>query len=229
MKLIVIYFCVQLIVHVADCGQKPMSTMKEIESIDLDRPIVYLVMGTSGSGKTTLGERLADHFHAPLIEADHFHTKEAKQKMASGISLTDDDRIPWLKLLAGETLKQVDQLNRTLMDIKRVIMTCSALKASYRKLIRDELKEKASLVVIYLHLPNVVALRQRVTQRGKHFFNADLIQSQLDTLEMPDEKIEQFKVIRLNVNESNEQQMKKEAIDAIQELENKRSKTTRFQ
>ncbi|MEM6900072.1 MAG: gluconokinase, partial [Pseudomonadota bacterium] len=61
---------------------------------------LIICMGVSGSGKSTLAQSLATHFSLPFLEADDFHSIENRQKMASGIALTDKDREPWMMDIA---------------------------------------------------------------------------------------------------------------------------------
>ena len=84
-----------------------------------------VVMGVAGSGKTAVGRRLAKRLHGHFIEADDLHPAANIAKMASGTPLTDADRWPWLEDLVTELAAS---------DV--VVATCSALKRSYRDLLR---------------------------------------------------------------------------------------------
>ncbi|XP_007176983.2 probable gluconokinase isoform X3 [Balaenoptera acutorostrata] len=55
-----------------------------------------LVMGVSGSGKSTVGALLASQLGWKFYDADDYHPEENRMKMAKGIPLNDQDRIPWL-------------------------------------------------------------------------------------------------------------------------------------
>jgi len=128
-----------------------------------------VVMGVSGCGKSTVARRLSERLGWPMAEGDDFHPPENKAKMAAGTPLTDEDRIPWL-----ETLRDwIDSAP------SRAIITCSALKRSYRDILRS-----ARGRVRFLHLdgsPQV--LGQRMAARKGHFMPAALLISQLETLE----------------------------------------------
>ena len=63
-------------------------------------PRLLLVMGVSGAGKTSTGRRIAAGLGWQFKDADDFHSAENKTKMHQGIPLDDDDRQPWLQLLA---------------------------------------------------------------------------------------------------------------------------------
>ena len=129
---------------------------------------VVVVMGVSGTGKSTVGRALAETLGLPFVEGDDLHPESNVAKMAAGIPLTDADRAPWLDLIAAE-------LDRP------VVITCSALKRSYR----DRLRLAApDLVLVYLHgAPELLA--SRMAQRDGHFMPTALLESQLATLEEP--------------------------------------------
>jgi gluconokinase len=137
--------------------------------------IVVIVMGVSGSGKTTIGRILADRLDWSFAEADDLHPAENVAKMTAGTPLTDDDRWPWLEII------------RAWIDANpgNAIVTCSALRRSYRDILRT-----ASARVRFLHLHgSVEALSSRLSARTDHFMPAAMLDSQLATLEPlgPDE------------------------------------------
>lgn len=136
---------------------------------------LLVVMGVSGSGKSTVGAALAQRLRVPFADADDFHPEANIAKMSAGIALDDHDRRPWLDAI-GEWLAAHPDGG---------VMSCSALKRSYR----DRLRHHASNVV-FLHLagtPEVLA--RRMAGRPGHFMPASLLHSQLATLEPlePDE------------------------------------------
>ena len=89
--------------------------------------MIIVVMGVSGTGKSTVGGSLSDQLGLPFIDADDFHPEVNKAKMQSGTALTDEDRWPWLQTLASELARYEQQ--------KGVVLACSALKESYRKIL----------------------------------------------------------------------------------------------
>nr|WP_228794568.1 gluconokinase [Nocardia cyriacigeorgica] len=133
-------------------------------------------MGVSGSGKSTVARRLAEKLGWDMLEGDDLHPEANVAKMASGTPLTDDDRWPWLRSIAS----WID----TRQSARRPgIVTCSALKRSYRDVLRRD-------GVIFVHLSgNTAQIRDRIGHRAGHFMPASLLQSQVDTLEPlePDE------------------------------------------
>ncbi|MGZ2461628.1 carbohydrate kinase (thermoresistant glucokinase family), partial [Rhizobium anhuiense] len=59
-------------------------------------PLAVVVMGVSGCGKSSVGERIAAQNGMAFLEGDQLHPPQNVEKMAQGIPLTDDDRLPWL-------------------------------------------------------------------------------------------------------------------------------------
>ena len=136
--------------------------------------MIVVLMGVSGSGKTTIGEALARRLGWKLIEGDDYHPRENVAKMAAGIPLEDADRWPWL-----------DALNQRLRGERNAIVTCSALKESYR---RRLLAGIADARIVYLHAPKAL-IAARVAGRKHKFMPASLLDSQFATLEPPENAI----------------------------------------
>lgn len=134
-----------------------------------DTPRHIVVMGVSGSGKTTVGELLGRHLGLPYMDGDDLHPQANIDKMAAGIPLDDADRLPWLRLVGGWLADHPDG----------GIIGCSALKRSYRDLIREASPDAA---FIHVHGTRDV-LHKRMSHRPGHFMPADLLASQLATLE----------------------------------------------
>ncbi|WP_440877069.1 gluconokinase [Thalassotalea sp. PLHSN55] len=140
--------------------------------------MIYIVMGVSGCGKSTIGQLLAQELSLPFYDADDFHSSASVEKMANGTPLTDDDRKPWLTLLANNIVAWQAKGG--------AVLACSALKESYR----DLLSATTDNVVQFVYLKGDKALlAQRLSEREAHFMSADLLQSQLDTLEPPKQAI----------------------------------------
>jgi len=138
--------------------------------------LVVVVMGVSGSGKSTVGRELAARLGVPYAEGDDFHPPANVAKMASGQPLTDTDRWPWLRALAGWITEH---------SASGGVVTCSALKRAYRDLLRG-----AAVRVWFLHLAgDRSVLAPRLAARAGHFMPASLLDSQLADLEPlgPDE------------------------------------------
>ncbi|OXB80134.1 UNVERIFIED_CONTAM: hypothetical protein H355_006966 [Colinus virginianus] len=152
--------------------------------------VLVVVMGVSGSGKTTVGSRLAAKLGWKFYDADDYHSPENKKKMAAGIPLNDEDRIPWLCAL-HEILKREESSRQD------AVLACSALKKIYRHTLvsgasaiennpSEKPGENAALKILFVHLdgpPDVIA--RRLEKRRGHFMPLKLLQSQFDTLERP--------------------------------------------
>lgn len=131
-----------------------------------------IVMGVSGSGKSTVGEKLAQALGLTFLEGDSLHPKASVDKMASGIPLQDVDRWPWLDLI-GEHLAGAEQ---------GVVISCSALKKSYRERLRKASNEP--LMFIFLN-GSFDVLHAHMKQRTGHFMPVAMLESQIATLESP--------------------------------------------
>jgi len=142
------------------------------------RPPVLVLMGVSGTGKSTVGAMLAGRLGWPFQEGDDLHPAANVEKMRRGHALTDDDRLPWLALVAS-------WIDERIAAGEPGIVTCSALKRSYRDVLRrDE--------VVFVHFAGSRDLvLQRITQRQGHFMPPALLDSQFAALEPPgkDERV----------------------------------------
>ncbi len=131
-------------------------------------------MGVCGTGKSTVGRLLAQELAWPFFDGDDFHPQANRKKMESGQPLDDEDRRPWLEQLR-------DLIHRRLSASGPAVLACSALKQSYRELLA--LEDQRILLVHLTGAPQVLA--QRLRLRRDHFMPADLLSSQLETLEPP--------------------------------------------
>jgi carbohydrate kinase (thermoresistant glucokinase family) len=133
-------------------------------------------MGVSGIGKTTIGKLLAARTGWRFEDADDYHPHENKEKMAAGIPLTDQDRLPWLKTLH-------DRMSRYFQEDRNTIFACSALKKQYRERLVDGFGDK-EFRLIDLHAP-IGVLRNRLHGRQHEFMNPQLLESQIEAFERP--------------------------------------------
>jgi gluconokinase len=140
--------------------------------------MIVVVMGVSGSGKTTIGTRLATRLGWAFVEGDDWHPPQNVAKMSAGIPLTDEDRIPWLDRINAE-------LRAREARGENVVVTCSALKQSYRDRLTRGL---ARWELVFLH-GSFELLSQRMAERKHRFMPASLLRSQFDALEPPSKAI----------------------------------------
>ncbi|GAB3478697.1 gluconokinase [Polaromonas eurypsychrophila] len=146
---------------------------------------IFVVMGVSGCGKSTVGALLAEALKLPFLEGDVLHPESNVARMAAGVALSDEDREGWLQALA-ERLRQAQAAARGL------VLSCSALKRSYRDILRSG---APGLHFVYLH-GEYELLAVRMAARTGHYMPLSLLASQLATLEVPGlgENVQSFDV-----------------------------------
>ena len=146
---------------------------------------LLVVMGVSGCGKSTVGAQLALALGLEFLEGDSLHSAPNIARMASGIALTDEDRREWLELLSA-------RLARASGQQRGLVVSCSALKRSYRDILR---RGAPRLVLVHL-AGDAALLAARTASRSGHYMPASLLASQLETLEPPgaDEHVLTFDV-----------------------------------
>ncbi|MFT6073729.1 MAG: gluconokinase [Yoonia sp.] len=134
---------------------------------------VIIVMGVCGVGKTSIGRTLATRLGARFIDADDYHSAESQDAMAQGIPLSDEMRLPWLRRLA--TAAEDARQGTT------VIMACSALRRSYRDLLREGIN---NIQFVFLNGDRDI-IADRITKREDHFMPLSLLDSQIAILDLP--------------------------------------------
>jgi gluconokinase len=141
-------------------------------------PVIAVVMGVSGSGKTTVSALLAAALGCQFQEGDDLHPAENVEKMHGGTPLTDADRMPWLHKIAEE-------IDGWRARGESGVLTCSALKRSYRDII---IGGRPDVTLVYLK-GSYDLIRRRMAVRHEHFMPLALLDSQFATLQepMPDE------------------------------------------
>ena len=142
--------------------------------------MIVIVAGVSGSGKSTVGALLAGRLGWRFTDADDFHPAANVAKMRDKIPLTDEDRRPWLRTIAA-------WMDEHIAGNESAVVTCSALKRSYRDLLLDG-RPQARMVFL---APDREVLIRRLAARHGHFFPEELLGSQFTDLEppQPDERV----------------------------------------
>ena len=131
-----------------------------------------ILMGVAGCGKTTAADNLHRALGWPVAEADDFHPPANIAKMSRGVPLTDEDRWPWLESMR-------DWMSARAAEGVKTIVTCSALKRSYRDLLSS-----AQGRVFFIHLlAQADELQERMAHREGHFMPPSLLPSQFAALE----------------------------------------------
>lgn len=148
-------------------------------TMDKNFNLVIFIMGVSGAGKSTIGKLLSLKLSLPYFEGDDYHSPENIAKMSAAQALTDSDREGWLKSLNHLAIAQE--------KINGCIIGCSALKEKYR-----------NILVAGIHTPvqwvflegSFETISTRLQQRKEHYMPVALLQSQFETLEIPENAIQ---------------------------------------
>lgn len=138
---------------------------------------LIIVMGVSGCGKSSVARQIANDLSYPFIEADDFHSEQAKNMMANGIPLTDEIRIPWLK-------RMTDHLSQK--PLISSVLAYSGLKRNHRELFRE-----LGFQTLFIHLTGSIdVISQRMQARSEHFMPESMLQSQFDAMQWPKDEID---------------------------------------
>lgn len=142
---------------------------------------VIIMMGVAGCGKSSLAQAVGLAAGLAMIEGDDFHSRENREKMSKGISLTDDDRAGWLSALVREIADHP----------AGCVLSCSALKLAYRERLREA---AGNVLFVHLDIEKAEALRRVIDRSAAHFFSANLVDSQFATLESPEGEADVMRV-----------------------------------
>lgn len=139
-------------------------------------PRLFVVMGVSGSGKTVIGKKLAKDLNkqsdCEFLDADDFHSKQAKQRMAANLPLNDAMRKPWVAAV-------VSKLTELHEEGTHVVLAFSGLKFQHRQCLRTL---NFNTHFFYLHA-DMNIIRTRMLARKNHFFKPELLTSQFLAME----------------------------------------------
>ncbi|KAF7306009.1 hypothetical protein HMN09_00755400 [Mycena chlorophos] len=160
-------------------------------------PVFVVVMGVSGTGKSTMGAALARAMGLPYVDGDDLHPQSNVDKMARGQPLTDEDRAPWLQKIR-DTAEEMVGLGPSgpekRVNGKGVVIACSALRRVYREVLRgntgaNQKHQKTNKSPLRTYFVFIDGSREflvkRLEARKGHFMKANMLDSQLATLEYP--------------------------------------------
>jgi gluconokinase len=137
--------------------------------------MVIILMGAAGAGKTTVGRRLSEQLGWVFLDGDAVHPPANITKMAHGIPLADEDRLPWLHVLR----QSIAQWAERHID---AVLACSLLTRTHRAVALEG--NEAHVRLVYLRASRPL-LQARLTGRTGHFAGVALLDSQLRLLEEP--------------------------------------------
>jgi gluconokinase len=155
-------------------------------------PLIFIIIGVSGSGKSTIGRHFSQALECDFQENDRRHSATNIKKMSQGTPLEDEDRREWLAAIESDIRWSID---RNL----EVVMTCSALKAKYRK----QLTSLGRTQLIYIKVPKDI-LKERLAARKNHYMSIEMLDLQISAFE-PIQPIES--VITVNGSGSTDEVM----------------------
>ena len=168
---------------------------------------------------------MTDHIHKTLnskikvsfIDGDDLHPKSNKDKMKKGIKLNDKDRKPWLIAIRSKIDQHesfiVDDSNKEDTKLHILLIACSALKYSYRQILRGHSQRQYKLntnkqklfanKLKFIFLDGKRStLEKRLKERTHEYMDPNLLDSQLETLEYPNTKYVENDVVIEHIENS---------------------------
>jgi carbohydrate kinase (thermoresistant glucokinase family) len=155
-------------------------TKGQEDTTDTSPRTVVILAGPCGSGKSSVGKAVATWREAPFIEGDSLHRRDAIARMASRTPLTDEDRVAWLKRVARHAAETVVE-----MGYPAVVLSCSALRRSYRDILRREIgrcgeEGGVAIRILFVDLqarPEI--LEERMRLRQGHYMSPEMVPGQV--------------------------------------------------
>jgi carbohydrate kinase (thermoresistant glucokinase family) len=169
---------------------------------------IIVVGGPCGAGKTTVATAIAQKLNSPYIEGDTYHDPAAVAKMASSTGLTDEDRWEWLR-----RLRTISSYSALQAPSGVVVLTCSALKKSYRDILRGKDDTGVETAFLLLQVDGEQDLAQRLEKRSGHYMKQAMVNEQLQLFEQPD--VDEVDVLPVDATKSREEVIA-EALELVQ-------------
>jgi gluconokinase len=136
-----------------------------------DYPLVWIIMGIAGAGKTVVARLLSERLDSDFLEGDRRHSSMNISKMLSNCPLQDEDRVQWLFEIESD-------IRRAIARNIETVVTCSALKASYRR----QLSSPDRVQPVWIDVPTS-ELDRRIRNRSDHYMKYELLSSQIAAFE----------------------------------------------
>jgi len=147
------------------------------------KPVLIVCMGVSSCGKSTVGRAIASNLDVKFFEADEFHSRKNRERMASGLPLTDAMRAPWIDSICRALKTESSQG-------LHAVLACSALRQAHRERLRE-----CGFTTCFLFLDGSRELIAGwIRKRKDHFMPPELLVSQFATLESPLEEDDVIKI-----------------------------------
>ncbi|MCJ8321742.1 MAG: gluconokinase, GntK/IdnK-type [Colwellia sp.] len=148
---------------------------------------LFIIMGVSGSGKSSIGQALAEELNFTFVEADDFHSQQAKEQMANNLALDDKMRKPWVEAI-------INKLGTLHVNQQHAVLAFSGLKVLHRNLLRN-----TSYHCHFFYLDGgKETLMNRLITRKNHFFSPSLLDSQFEAMESPLKSEQDISLININ-------------------------------
>jgi carbohydrate kinase (thermoresistant glucokinase family) len=161
----------------------PQATLNANQTNIAAVPAILIVTGVAGSGKTTIATALAQRLDWPFEEGDQLHPASDAIKMHSSHPLDDHEQWAWLE----EVAVRIDGWRQA---GKSGVMTCSALKRSYRDFLTSGRPE---VRVVYLRADRAL-IATRLAARKGYSVQPGVLDSHFAILEEPDPEEDAIRV-----------------------------------
>mmetsp|Transcript_16308 Transcript_16308/g.51036 ORF Transcript_16308/g.51036 Transcript_16308/m.51036 type:complete len:188 (-) Transcript_16308:182-745(-) len=150
--------------------------------------MLIVIAGVSCAGKTTVGQSLARQVdNALFLDADDFHSPQAKAQMASGIGLRQEQRDDWLGRVEDAVRAAAASPDATSCTRrKHLVLACSALTLRLRTRLRSFARSiSLGFVLVWLQLAQETAAARLAARPGHWAAHPDFLRDQFLVAEPP--------------------------------------------